>query len=116
MKIRIKMTYKTKKGIVSAFELDEMEAKQELAVANDLLQTGRVSVIEFIDELNRTWSIKRMTTCFKDIETEPLHIRLYFDGGFDRDHRLAGLGVVIYYEHHKKKSRLRKNACIELKG
>lgn len=81
MNVRINFVYKAKKGIASVFESDMMEAEKALLIAQDLMQTGRVSRLEFIDNLERTWSIKTLTNYLIDIVSEPHHIRLYFDGG-----------------------------------
>lgn len=113
MNVRINFVYKAKKGIASVFESDMMEAEKALLIAQDLMQTGRVSRLEFIDDLKRTWSIKTLTNYLIDIVSEPHHIRLYFDGGFDKERQLAGLGVVIYYQQDQKAYRLRKNALVE---
>lgn len=54
-----------------------------------------------------------MKEYLKEIETEPHNIIVYFDGGFDRETKTAGLGCVIYYEQNGKSYRLRRNAKID---
>lgn len=113
MDVRIELTYKTKKGIETFLNSETMRADQALVVAHDLLKTGRVKSLQFLDQHDNSWNVKEMTTYLEEVETEPHHINLYFDGGFNRETYSAGLGVVIYYEQNKKRYRLRKNALVE---
>ena len=47
------------------------------------------------------------------METEPSNVTVYFDGGFNLESRISGLGCVIYFEQNGKKYRLRKNLTLD---
>lgn len=57
--------------------------------------------------------IERTQKFLEGIQTEPHHISVYFDGGFDAKSKKSGLGCVIYYEQDGKHFRKRKNAFVE---
>ncbi len=112
MKVRIEWNYGKTKGENVTFHSDEIEAVQALSIAMDLQKTGRTKTITFIDRFDSSWTVKEMKEYLKEIETEPHNIIIYFDGGFDRATRTAGLGCVIYYDQNGKSYRLRKNAQV----
>lgn len=116
MNVRIEVTYKTKKGLETAFSSDEMRAGKALIIAEDLERTGRTKSIVFIDSQETTWNMKELNKYLEGIQTEPHNVTVYFDGGFDRYTYRSGLGCAIYYEQNGKQYRLRKNALVaELK-
>lgn len=49
----------------------------------------------------------------KEVETEPHDVVAYFDGGFDRQSKKAGVGIVIYYKQNGKLFRMRANAQLD---
>lgn len=110
MNLVIEWTYKTPKGTETVFRSEEMKAQMALLITEDLEKTGRTKSILFIDGFDTNWTVKELKRYFKEIETEPHNITVYFDGGFDRTTQTSGLGCVIYYEQSGKKFRLRKNA------
>lgn len=111
MKVRIEWIYgATKDGVT--FYSDEMEAPQAILIAEDLQKTGRARKIILVDQLDASWTIKEMRKYLKAIETEPHNLIVYFDGGYDRSTKEAGLGCVIYYEQNGKSYRLRRNALV----
>lgn len=117
MKVRIEWHYKKAKNEAVTFHSEELEAVQALRIAEDLQKTGRSKSITFIDQFDSSWTLKEMQEYLKELETEPHNIIVYFDGGFDRETKTAGLGCVIYYEQNGKSYRLRRNAQInELKS
>ena len=61
-------------------------------------------------QFDSSWTVKELKGYLKGIETEPHNITVYFDGGFNWDTKLAGLGCVLYYNQNGKSYRLRKNA------
>lgn len=83
---------------------------QALLLAEDMEKTGRVKLLHCIDRQATSWSLKELKAYLKEIDSEPHDITVYFDGGFDRGTRQAGLGCAIYYEQNGKSYRLRKNA------
>ncbi|KPN97941.1 ribonuclease H family protein [Lysinibacillus sp. ZYM-1] len=110
MHVIIEWTYKTPKGAKTVLRSEEMPAAQALLLAEDMEKTGRVSSIHCIDRQDTSWTVKELKTYLKEIDTEPHNIIVYFDGGFDRGTRQAGLGCAIYYEQNGKPYRLRRNA------
>lgn len=112
MNILIEWIYKTPKGAETVFRSDEMPAAKALLFAEDLEKTGRTKSIVFIDKFDTSWTVKELKNYLKEIETEPHNIRVYFDGGYDRESGQAGLGCVIYYEQSGKSYRLRRNAPV----
>lgn len=113
LQLRMEITYVTKKGIKTNFSSDEMSTKAALELAEDLEKTGRVKHLTLLDEHDASWTLKQLRKFLEEVKTEPYHITVYFDGGFDRETRKAGLGCVIYYEQNEKSYRIRRNASVE---
>lgn len=113
MKLLIEWVYKTPTGIETVFQSARMDAQQALLLAEDLEKTGRTKKMTLSDEYDSNWTIKELKRYFKNRETEPHHITVYFDGGFDLATHKSGLGCVIYYEQNGNKYRLRKNAPVQ---
>ncbi len=113
MKIRIEWSYKIPKGHETMFVSEEMPAETALIVAEDLKQTGRSKTLHFVDQFDSNWTIKEMKAYIKGIETEPHNVMVYFDGGYDRDAKKAGLGCAIYYDQNGKSYRRRVNQKID---
>src|SRR5690625_1717299 len=100
--IRIEITYKTTKGTEAVFYSDDMLAGRALLIAEDLEKTGRVKKLNLIDSHDNTWTLKELRKYMQEIQTEPHHVAVYFDGGFDLKTKKSGLGCVIYYERNGK--------------
>lgn len=113
MNLIIEWSYRSKKGTETVFRSDEMPAAQALLITEDLEKTGRLKKIQFSDQYDSYWTLKELKSYVKGIETEPHNITIYFDGGFDWDTKIAGLGCVIYYEQNGKSYRLRRNLSVE---
>ncbi|MGP4108658.1 reverse transcriptase-like protein [Virgibacillus sp. L01] len=113
MNVRIELSYTTSKGTEATFTSEEMRAKKALLLAEDLEKTGRMKNIMFIDNHENRWNLKELRKQMEEIKTEPHHVTVYFDGGFDLETNKSGLGCAIYYEQNNKSYRLRKNALIE---
>ncbi|WP_416151153.1 reverse transcriptase-like protein [Salipaludibacillus sp. HK11] len=112
MKVRLELTYKTKKGIEATFTSDEMNAEKAIFTAEDLEKTGRLKNLIFIDNYDSTLNLKELKKYIEEIDTEPHNITVYFDGGFDLTTKMSGLGCAIYYEKNGKTFRIRKNALV----
>lgn len=112
MNLVIEWSYRSKKGTETFFRSEEMPAAQALLIAEDLDKTGRTKHIQFLDQYDSSWTLKELKSYVKGIETEPHNIIVYFDGGFDWETKMAGLGCVIYYEQNGKSFRLRRNLAI----
>jgi ribonuclease HI len=76
---------------------------------DDIMKTGRVADLEIIDEMENSWTRKEFVKLNKQLDKEPENIVVYFDGGFDKDSFLSGIGIVIYYDKGDEKFRIRKN-------
>jgi ribonuclease HI len=63
--------------------------------------------------MGQSWTLKEVKKLSEEIEEDPHHIMVYFDGGFNKDTYQAGLGAVIYFRQGKKKFRLRANELID---
>ena len=113
MKVRIDWTYKSPKDKVLKFLSEELEATDAIQISVDLDRTGRTKRLQFVDRHNSNWSLKELKNYVTEIETEPHDVIVYYDGGFDRHSKRAGLGCVIYYKQSGKDYRLRKNSAID---
>ena len=113
MNVTIHWQYRTQRGDTILLTSEEMDGKLALQFAADMEKTGRVKEIRFLDRYDSFWTMKELKKYFQKVETEPHAIRIYFDGGFQHDTQLAGIGVVIYYEQSGEKYRLRKNSAFE---
>ncbi|MBM7646297.1 ribonuclease HI [Scopulibacillus daqui] len=113
MNVRMELTYKTPKGIEAEFSSNEMNIEEALLIAEDVQKTGRAKHLTFIDENARSWTIKELKKFAEGIQTEPYHVSVYFDGGFNRETRKSGLGCAVYYEQNGKTYRVRKNALVD---
>ncbi|WP_146551703.1 reverse transcriptase-like protein [Rummeliibacillus sp. SL167] len=110
MNVMIEWIYRTSKGIETVFRSDEMPAEQAYKVAQDIDKMGRAKTITFTDQYDSSWTMKEMKHYLTEIEGEPHNVIVYFDGGYDRQTAIAGLGCAIYFEQNGKPFRVRKNA------
>ena len=113
MKVYIMWTYKHPKKRECTFQSDYLAADDAIIIADDLERTGRAASILFYDELGEQWNKKELKKMLTEIEDEPQDIQVFFDGGYLKEERLAGLGVAIYYTKNKKRFRLRSNRLAE---
>ncbi|WP_102346494.1 ribonuclease H family protein [Bacillus sp. Marseille-P3661] len=113
MKVSIVWTYKTPKGLEVELGSDIMPAKQAILLAEDFERTGRAKEILFYDTSDQKWTKKELQKFLVGIETEPHDIVAYFDGGYDIETRMSGLGAAIYFTQNNKRYRIRKNEQIE---
>lgn len=112
MKFQIEWHYKIKSRELT-FLSEYTNAEEALLIVEDLEKTGRTKAILLLDEQQNTWTIKEAKKLVKQVETEPDDIIVYFDGGFDLDLNMAGLGAAIYYMQNRQKFRIRENARVE---
>ncbi|MGV2620524.1 UNVERIFIED_CONTAM: reverse transcriptase-like protein [Halobacillus marinus] len=116
MKIRLECTYQTPGKAEIHFRSEEKSIGEVLLIADDLEKTKRAKKIEFLDQHDSMWKRKDLEKYRKQLETEPHDVSVYFDGGFDLNDRLSGLGCVIYYKQNGKAMRRRRSARIEQLG
>lgn len=95
------------------FVSDLIPIAHVLSVYKDMEKTGRVKTVDFIDEKGEYWTKKEIEKYLKSLETQPSEIVAYFDGGFNKEMKSAGLGAVIYYKQNNRSYRLRSNLSIE---
>ncbi|MGN8648018.1 reverse transcriptase-like protein [Gracilibacillus sp. HCP3S3_G5_1] len=112
MYVTIKIVYSSPKGLQTTFTSDEIEAEQALEIANDLEQWKRTESIEFVDHRGNHWNKKELITYTEEIVTEPNHVTVFFDAGFNLQTNKAGLGFAIYYTQNHQHYRIRKNITV----
>ncbi|MFP7168875.1 reverse transcriptase-like protein [Terribacillus sp. FSL K6-0262] len=113
MKLRMKMTYRTSKGAEAEFISDYMPPGIVLLLMEDMQQNGRIPEMEVMDQYETEWTMKELRKYMKELETEPHHVRIHADGGFDKGTGRAGLGCVINYEQNQDEFRIRRNQVME---
>lgn len=106
--------YKPKNG-TNQYELttDFMPVQEALFLSEDLEKTGRIAKLNFLDETDTSWLKKHLKKYLESLKEEPHNVLIYFDGGYNEEQRLSGVGVAIYYEQNDKYFRLRKNDRLE---
>lgn len=112
MKLIIEWNYQTRKKQEVILTTELMPAKEALLLAEDFEKTGRTKELHFYDERYTKWTKKELLRLLKEVETEPHDIVAYFDGGFNIENHIAGVGIVLYYTQNQKKYRIRKNLKI----
>lgn len=109
MKYRIEWTYQTKNKLQTELTSDYLTLNETIMIAEDMLQTGRVKEFSFTSEDGQTWNLKELKKLKDIVKDEPHDVVAYFDGGFHKNTKLAGFGVVIYYTQSGKRYRIRMN-------
>lgn len=113
MQIEIIFTYQTPGGIQAEFRSQLMNVTHAIATAEDLEKTGRSIRVTFLDADGNEWTLKELKKLTEEIQSEPHHITVYFDGGYYPETQKSGLGCVIYFQQDRKSFRLRKNLLLE---
>ncbi|MGM0845439.1 MAG: reverse transcriptase-like protein [Bacillota bacterium] len=109
MKMKVIWTYSGKIPEKITFESAWMNRRYVDYLIEDLMRTGRAKDITIRDEMENEWNRKEFLKLNEELEQEPENITVYFDGGFDKENALAGLGMVIYYKKGGEDLRIRKN-------
>ena len=113
MKMKLIWKYSGKIPDKITFESEWMNRRYIDYLIEDLMKTGRAQDIIIRDEMHNEWTRKEFLKLNEELEQEPENIIVYFDGGFEKDQLLSGLGMVIYYEKGGENWRIRKNEKIE---
>ncbi|WP_246941935.1 ribonuclease H family protein [Bacillus pinisoli] len=113
MNVWIEWKYKTAKNIEITLTTETIPAKKALLIAEDFLKTGRTKDIVFYDEQHTMWTKKEFEKLLKEVEQEPHHIEVFFDGGFDVQLKKAGAGLAIYYTKNNQDYRIRENSVLD---
>ncbi|TMW71415.1 reverse transcriptase-like protein [Alteribacter natronophilus] len=109
MNVRLEIVYRTAKGLETGFSSGDMRVEEAISLAEDLERTGRLKSVVFFDGRDRTWTLKELRRFVREVEDEPHHVVVYFDGGFDKQSGEAGLGAAVYYEQNGRSWRVRRN-------
>lgn len=109
MKLTIEWLYETKKKQQVTLKSEAIPAAHAYLLVEDMQRTGRLKQITLTDEHDSTWTMKELKKYLQELESEPHDVRIYFDGGFHREQRLAGLGAVIYFTQTNQHYRIRTN-------
>ena len=113
MKVSINWTYARPKKPGAVFSSELLEAEDALSVTEDLEKSGRLRQVSFTDEIGTAWKLKELKKLIHKAAEEPKNVIVYFDGGYEKDTKLAGLGAAVYYEIGRMKWRLRANRSID---
>lgn len=109
MNYKIKWQYKGKNTESILLESEWASNSIIESLMNDFLKTGRTVDLSIVDEMGNEWTKKEFLKLKNTTEKEPQNIVIYFDGGFDLQTGLSGIGMVIYYDKDGKSYRLRAN-------
>ncbi|MER2060797.1 MAG: reverse transcriptase-like protein, partial [Niallia sp.] len=88
---------------------DWIPSSLALDMGEELEKRSDAIDITFYDERGTSWSLKELRKLNEEIEEEPHDFTIYFDGGYHKETRTAGIGVVLFFQHGKKKFRVRAN-------
>ncbi|MDR6122655.1 ribonuclease HI [Bacillus sp. SLBN-46] len=113
MNYRLEWKYKLKSNEKVQFSSELVPGETAIQIGEELEATGKVTELYFYDEKGTSWILKEMKKLLTEIEEEPHDITIYFDGGYQKESNLAGLGAVIFFKQGKKKYRIRANERLE---
>ncbi|MCM3453207.1 reverse transcriptase-like protein [Heyndrickxia oleronia] len=113
MNYKILWKYKAPKMDTILLETEWISEKVIDRLMDDFIKTGRTVDITILDEMGNEWTKKEYIKLKKTIELEPSNIIVYFDGGYDLEQKVAGIGIVIYYDKGDKHFRVRSNYRLE---
>ncbi|MGG0284659.1 reverse transcriptase-like protein [Peribacillus butanolivorans] len=113
MKVIMQWTYHASKKPTADFVSDWLDAGTALVITEDLEKAGRLKEVEFKDEFDTIWTKKELKKLLTEVEEEPQDVTVFFDGGFQKEQRVAGIGAAIYYRQGKKHWRIRTNLRLE---
>lgn len=112
LKFIIHFSYRTLSGKSVNFRSDWITDEDIFDFLEDIERTGRSTKIDIEDETGQVWTKKEFKKLLSKLETEPDDIELYFDGNFEKETGMAGLGIVITYRIGEQKFRKRSNQKI----
>lgn len=113
MNYRLEWKYKLKSNEKVQFSSEWVSGETAIQIGEELEATGKVTELYFYDEKETSWILKEMKKLLTEVEEEPHDITVYFDGGYQKESNLAGLGTVIFFKQGKKKYRIRANERLE---
>ncbi|NPC92715.1 reverse transcriptase-like protein [Bacillus sp. WMMC1349] len=115
MKLRIRMKINIKATPNVHFTADDwLETNETVIMGRELSRSPYIDELEFEDEKGSIWTLKELEKLKEELAHEPDEITVFFDGSYDKESQLAGLGIVIYYSLNGERYRLRKNKNFRL--
>jgi ribonuclease HI len=109
MNYRLEWNYKLKGNEKVQFSSEWVSGETAVQIGEELEKSGKITDLHFYDEAGTSWILKEMRKLLSEIEEEPSDFTVYFDGGFEKENNVAGLGAVIFFKQGKKKYRIRAN-------
>lgn len=110
MKYKLEYKYNYKKSNENIFfTSDWLISTTALQIGEELEKKNLATEILFYDEKGVSWNLKELRKLLEEIEEEPHDFTIYFDGGYHKESKTAGIGVVLFYNQGKKKYRIRAN-------
>lgn len=110
MKYKLEYKFQIKKKKESVyFTSDWIPSSLALDMGEELEKRSDAIDITFYDERGTSWSLKELRKLNEEIEEEPHDFTIYFDGGYHKETKTAGIGVVLFFQQGKKKFRVRAN-------
>jgi ribonuclease HI len=91
---------------------DWLETEEAITVAAVLSKRHKMEHLEFEDEKGAIWTLKELEQLKVELQEEPDEITVFFDGSYDKESGLAGIGYAIYFKQNGERYRIRKNKSI----
>lgn len=113
MKYKMEVDYETVKGLETTFFSEQMTPEKIILLAEDFEKTGRVKNLTIMDLYDTSWTLKELKKHTAEVKANPHACTVYFDGGYDKKKKVAGLGCVVYYKQGDALYRIRRNALIK---
>lgn len=113
MQYKIRWQYQIPEVKEVMFESEWLSRSLITDLLLDIEKTGRMKDVIIIDEMEQTWTKKEFQKQKKILDQSPSDITIYFDGNFDLDKRMGGIGNIIYYRKENEMFRVRRNSQIQ---
>lgn len=111
MKFMLRYYYQTNSIGKILFQSELLTTNHVLELADELEKKLNVK-LTFVDVNDSEWLKREVMKLMEKEMTEPTKVVVYFDGGYDKQTKDAGIGVCIYYSQNGKCYRIRKNKLI----
>ncbi|GKU80938.1 reverse transcriptase-like protein [Niallia sp. NCCP-28] len=109
MKYKLEWKYRIKKGNSVYFTSDWIALEDAIIIGEDVEKSQKGTELTFYDENGTDWQLKELKKLAVEVEEEPHDFLIYFDGGYQKTEKVAGIGVVLFFHQGKKKYRIRAN-------
>lgn len=111
LKVRIQYEYPLRKPNI-LFQSELIKVNQAILIADEIERKLKVKVT-FTDEYDSICLKKDLIKYLQKTIEEPSDIVVYFDGGYDKNSKITGIGICIYYIQNGNTFRIRKNRLLE---